>query len=144
MGTRLLVLGWGGEPVSEALRQLQRRLPPAAPVEFLDGGLMAPSLLPHMERRSHVLLLACFPFGGRPSDLYCLRAADLEKWTHLSALHEALRELEIIDNLPREFQAIVAEPSPEAARTLCEAGFRQLARWLPESAPARRAAAAAG
>lgn len=120
------MLGWGDVEVSRALAAVRAETPE---VEVLDGGEMAPHLLPHLERHHEVLLLGTARMGGPAGSVYRFRGADLERFRPLEHLHEAAMELELHERQPHEFAVIIVEPGEGAAEALAQAARRQLRAW---------------
>jgi hydrogenase maturation protease len=126
MARRTLILGWGDREVTRALEMLKTDAPD---VDVLNGGEMAPHLLPHLERHHEVLLIGTAAMGGPAGSVYRFRGADLERFRPLEHLHEAARELDLHERQPHEFAVIIAEPGKGAAEALAEAAGRQLHQW---------------
>lgn len=130
-----MVLGWGEAEVHDALERLRTR---GVAAELLEGGTMAPHLLPYLERHERVLLLGVASLGGPAGSVYRFRGSDLEKMRPIADLHEAALELDLHEKQPHAFMVILSEPGPAAAGALASAAERQLLLWAE---PAMNAAA---
>lgn len=148
----VLVLGIGNPLLGddgfgvEVVRRLQEQKWPAF-VEFLDGGTVGLSLLPHLEQRSHVLVADAIDFGGRPGQVIRLRSTDIPAYRglklseHQVTFQEVLALMDLLEVRPRELLFVGVQPCStrwgdpisrevEAAipRVMEEIG-RQLAGW---------------
>jgi hydrogenase maturation protease len=148
----ILVLGIGsplcgddgfGVEVVRRLRE-QEELPS---VEFLDGGTSGLYLLPHLEGRSHVLVVDAIDFGGLPGQFVQLRAADipadggLKLSQHQVTFQEVVALMDLLELKPQELLFVGIQPrsihwgdplSPEAEAAIprvIEEIRKQLASW---------------
>jgi Ni,Fe-hydrogenase maturation factor len=126
MRVKTLVLGWGGAEVHEALEGLRAK---GWRADLLEGGSMAPHVLPFLERHERVLLVGTARMGGGAGNVYRFRGEDLERFRPLADLHEAMVELELHERQPHEFMVVITEPGEGAAAALVEAAERQLRIW---------------
>jgi len=116
-----LVLGIGnpllgddgfGVEVVRRLRQQQR--PPC--VEFLDGGALGLALLPHLEGRSHILVVDAIDCGGEPGQIVRLGAAEipacrgLKLSEHQVTFHEVLALMDLLEIKPQELLVVGVQP----------------------------------
>jgi hydrogenase maturation protease len=116
-----LVLGIGNPLLGddgfgvEVVRRLREQPQPSG-VEFLDGGALGLSLLPHLEGRTHVLVVDAIDFGGRPGQVVRLDAADipacrgLKLSEHQVTFHEVLGLMDLIEIRPRELLFVGVQP----------------------------------
>jgi hydrogenase maturation protease len=160
----MLVLGIGNPLMGddglgvEVVRRLrEKRLPP--PVELLDGGTAGVYLLPHLEGRTHILVVDAIDFGGQPGQVVRLHPSDIPARVgiklseHQVTFHEILALMDLMGFRPREFICIGAQPrsnnwgdplSPEveaAIPHLMEEIEKQLASWMSALLAERRAPA---
>lgn len=140
--TETLILGIGnpllgddGVGVEAAARLRERAEPALSAVEILDGGSVGLYLLPHLEGRSHVLVLDAIDFGGRPGEIVRLRADEIPSYIatkvseHQVTFHEVLALMDLLEIKPREFLFLGVQPksqnwgdslSPEVAASMDE------------------------
>ncbi len=148
----ILVLGIGnpllgddglGVQVVRKLRTLDS-LPPA---ELLDGGTAGLYLLPHLEGRSHILVVDAVDFGGTPGQIVRLRPSQVPAQVamklseHQVTFQEVLALMGLMGVEPRELLLLGVQPrsthwgdplSPEvqaAIPQVMEEIGSQLARW---------------
>jgi hydrogenase maturation protease len=117
----MLVLGIGNPLLGddgfgvEVVRRLQKQGGPPF-VEFLDGGTAGLALLPHLEGRSHVLVVDAIDFGGRPGQVVWLRAAEIPAYSglklseHQVTFREVLALLDLLKIKPRELLFVGVQP----------------------------------
>ncbi len=149
----MLVLGLGNPLMGddglgvEVVRRLRRESVPP-PVELLDGGTSGVYLLPHLEGRSHILVVDAIDFGGRPGQIVRLQASDIparigmKLSEHQVTFQEILALTDLMGFRPREFLCIGVQPrsnrwgdalSPEveaAIPQLMQEIDKQLADWV--------------
>ncbi len=148
----ILVLGIGNPLLGddgfgvEVVRRLgERNGPPTA--EYLDGGTAGLGLLPHLEGRSHVLVVDAIDCGGRPGEVVRLSVADIPAHRgvklseHQVTFREVLGLMDLLEVKPRELLLIGVQPrstrwgdplSPEveaAIPAVLEAIERQVVHW---------------
>jgi hydrogenase maturation protease len=116
-----LVLGIGNPLLGddgfgvEVVRRLRERggLPSA---EVLDGGSIGLYLLPHLEGRSHVLVVDAIDFGGTPGEMVRLRSEQIPSYVglkvseHQVTFHEVLALMDLLDIKPQEFLFFGVQP----------------------------------
>jgi hydrogenase maturation protease len=148
----MLVLGIGSPLLGddgfgvEVVRRLRGQERPPL-VEFLDGGALGLCLLPHLEGRSHVLVVDAIDFGGRPGQVVRLRAAEIPAYRglklseHQATFHEVLALMDLMEIKPRELLFVGVQPrstrwgdplSPEVEAAIpgvIEEIGRQLTSW---------------
>jgi hydrogenase maturation protease len=148
----ILVLGIGNPLCGddgfgvEVVRRLRAQEGPPG-VEFLDGGTLGLYLLPHLEGRSHVLVVDAIDFGGPPGQVIRLRSADipadhgLKLSEHQVTFREVLALMDLIEIKPQELLFVGVQPrsthwgdplSREAEAAIpgvIEEIRRQLASW---------------
>lgn len=148
----MLVLGIGNPLLGddgfgvEVVRRLRERERPPS-VEFLDGGALGLYLLPHLEGRSHVLVVDAIDFGGRPGEVVRLRSTEVPAYCglklseHQATFHEVLALMDLMEIKPRELLFVGVQPrstrwgdplSPEVEAAIpgvIEEIGRQLASW---------------
>lgn len=117
----MLVLGIGNPLLGddglgvEVVRRLSKRKGPPF-VEFLDGGTAGLYLLPHLEGRSHVLIVDAIDFGGRPGQVVRLRPAEIPAYCglklseHQVTFHEVLALMDLMEARPREMLFVGVQP----------------------------------
>ena len=134
----ILILGIGNPLLGddgfgvEVVRRLRNRADPSA-VEILDGGACGVYLLPHLEGRSHILVVDAIDFGGSPGRMIRLDCTQvpallsLKLSEHQVTFHEVLALMELLNIKPKEFLFIGVQPkdsrwgaplSPEVAASV--------------------------
>jgi hydrogenase maturation protease len=120
---RRVVLGLGNilhrdEGVGvHALKALEAGLGPQAGVEFVDGGVLGLSLLPLVEKCSHLLLLDAVNAGQTPGTLVELRRGEiilyssLKMSAHQVTFQEVLGLARVRGRLPPHLHLVGVQPA---------------------------------
>ncbi len=146
------LLGDDGLGVEVISRLRTRSLQPR--VELLDGGTAGLYLLPHLEGRSHILVVDAVDIGGRPGQLVRLQASEiptrigLKLSEHQVTFCEVLALMDLVGVAPAEFLLLGVQArsrcwgdplSPEVEAAISRATeeiMEQLARWRRAAEPA--------
>ena len=117
----VLVLGIGNPLLGddgfgvEVVRRLREQTGPPC-VEFLDGGTAGLYLLPHLEGRSHILVVDAIEFGGRPGQVVRLGAAEIPAYRglklseHQVTFQEVVALMDLMEIKPRELLFVGVQP----------------------------------
>jgi hydrogenase maturation protease len=118
---QILILGIGNPLLGddgfgvEVVRRLRNRTDLAS-VEILDGGAAGVYLLPHLESRTHILVVDAIDFGGSPGRMIVAASRDVPAFLtsklseHQVTFHEVLALMELVNIKPKEFLFVGVQP----------------------------------